>query len=37
MEEDNTVQMQSSPFLSGSAEIGSFAVKVELDQKIKIY
>jgi len=27
--------MQSSPFFNGSAEIGSFAVKVELDQTMK--
>jgi hypothetical protein len=27
-----TVKMQSSAFFSGNAEIGSFAVKVELDQ-----
>jgi hypothetical protein len=36
-EEDNTVEMQSSPFFSGNAEIGSIAVNVELDQDNQIF
>ena len=35
IEQGNRVEMQISPFFSGCVEIGSFAVKMELDQNKK--